>query len=146
MSSQAAPLMQLCRGHSSLHRSLVEGLWAYCSPQLGLCQTRQLEMLVKRASRRLEERTKEVSLQLTRNSRFTAKFVAVVSDSFQVWKDSGCADFLISLKVSEAWSSVGGFLQCMRDLTEASQRRMGECTAKGTPNIHHIELMPCSNC
>ncbi|CAE7607985.1 unnamed protein product [Symbiodinium sp. CCMP2592] len=116
--------MQLCRGHSSLHRSLVEGLWAYCSPQLGLCQTRQLEMLVKRASRRLEERTKEVSLQLTRNSRFTAKFVAVVSDSFHlVWKDSGCADFVISMKVSDMWSSAGGFLECMRDLTEASQRR-----------------------
>ena len=25
---KAAPLMQLCHGHSSLHRSLVEGLWA----------------------------------------------------------------------------------------------------------------------
>ncbi|CAE7710441.1 unnamed protein product, partial [Symbiodinium sp. CCMP2456] len=121
----AAPLIQLCRGHSSLHRSLVEGLWAYCSPQLGLCQTRQIEMLVKRARARLEAQTEEVSLKLTRNSRFTAKFVAVVSDSFQlVWKDSGCADFARSLKVSEAWSrAAAGFLHCMQELTEASHRQ-----------------------
>lgn len=69
MSTQAAPLMQLCHGHSALHRSLVEGLWAYCSPQLALCQSRQLEMLVKRARARLEERTEEVSLKLTRTQR-----------------------------------------------------------------------------
>ncbi|CAE7228908.1 unnamed protein product, partial [Symbiodinium pilosum] len=72
---------------------------------------------------RLEIRTHQVSQRLLKNTRFTARFVDIVSASFTaIWDESGCDDYGSPSQVAEAPSSLMNLLACMQQLTAASER------------------------